>query len=72
MKAKENELQQEEEEGLSDSTNNINKKIKTEAISYCINAASISAGLNTFPTCPRYFKLYSLSNDGEALALFLV
>ena len=31
MKAKENELQQ-EEEGLSGSTNNINKKIKTERL----------------------------------------
>jgi hypothetical protein len=37
----------------------------------CI-AASISLVWKTFPIRPRYFKLYSLSNDGEALAFYFL
>jgi len=36
--------------------------------SYCNSAASISAGLNTLPICPRYFRLYSRSKLGEDFA----
>jgi hypothetical protein len=34
-------------------------------------AFSMSLTWRTFPTRPKYFRLYSLSNEGDALAAFI-